>query len=446
MNKSSLTRLARVVIVGRTNVGKSTLFNRLANRKKALVADYEGVTRDFVTDTVTWCDTTFLLIDTGGIVGGYSDDPFLKQIREVARQQIESASVILFLVDSRVNATLAEQQVASLLHKTNKPVVLVLNKEDNNKENYENIASYQKLGFTNQFSISALHGKGITEVLDKLIFFCNKTEKVTALPTNASKYHIAIFGRPNVGKSSLMNLLVREQRCLVAPIAGTTREAISDSVQFSGHDILITDTPGVRRQKSVKEELEKLMVGSAFRAIDRADIVIFMIDCTSAELVDQELKLLFYLFEQYKGTVLLLNKEDLAEEAIRVKFLEQSNLYQHLLKKMPILTTSCINKKNIGKIMPIIEEVWDRSQKQVDAGEISRLCIQALRRRPLYHKTERLIIHAIKQIKVSPPTFLFIVNNPEWFGDSQRSFLENIIRKQYDFLGVPLKFIFRAGA
>jgi len=352
--------LPRVVLVGRTNVGKSTLFNRLSVDVKSLTLDYEGVTRDFISDVVSWSGRDFELIDTGGVSLRKTQDVLLRQVRERALLVMDTASVILFVCDATVGVLPEDQEIARLLHKTGKKVLLVVNKVDTEigkEQEYE----FHQLGFDNIFPLSAQHGTGIGELLAAIVGGLPGTTPPQA--DQKVQCRVILLGKPNVGKSSLMNLLLNQDRTLVSPQAGTTREAISETLSFYKEDLQLTDTPGLRRKRAIEEPVEKLMAKSALRALERADIVLLLVDASHGKITDQELKLAFYSFTKlYKGLIILFNKDDLTDDSSKYQLKFSLEVYEYLLKKIETLSISCKSGKNIGKVLSLVNKVCKRTE------------------------------------------------------------------------------------
>lgn len=432
--------ISKVAIVGRANVGKSTLFNRLSVTIKSLILDYAGVTRDIVSDVTCWKDACFELIDTGGLQVGKSEDILRVAVSQKAREIIEQSDCVLFVCDGTVGVLPQDREIAKELHKAGKRVVLVVNKADNPAAAIHE-HEFATLGFDNPIFISATHGTSINDVLDAIVDQLPKDKKEQE--QTEAEFKIVLFGKPNVGKSSLLNLLLKQERAIVSDIPGTTREAIAHKVTFYHEDILLTDTPGIRRKKSVKDPLESMMVRTAFRAMDKADIVLLLIDASIGGITDQELKLAFYAFAEGKALILLFNKQDLVDEYTQAVLQSRLKPYKHLLDKIVTLNISCKTGKNVGKILPLVKEVWKRYCQEFSGQELTVLFKKALEERPLYHKTQLLHIVYAKQTRKAPITIALRVNQPEWFGQSQLSFLENVMREQYDLRGVPVRFIVR---
>lgn len=427
-----------VAIVGRMNVGKSTLFNRLSDRVKSMTYDYEGVTRDILKETILWNHRTFELVDTGGIVVQKTQDKILEQVRHKALAIIDKADVVLLVVDGSVGVMAEDREIAHILRERNKKTILVINKWDK-KATEENQYDFYELHHDAVVGISAEHGLNILDLLDRLLEFLPvKGERALDEPA----FNVVFLGRPNVGKSSLMNALLEEERSLVSDIAGTTREALSEKITFYQEHLQITDTPGIRRKSNVNEDIEQLMVKSSFNALKDADIVVLILDASQAGIVDQELKLAFYAFqEQYKSLIIVINKSDLMDEATDKSFEDSFSNYQHLMSKVPLLRISCKTGKNIGKLLPLIKEVWDRSSQQFLDAALQHLFIDALNKTPLVRNKQELMVYKARQVSRAPITILLRVNNPDWFEQSQLSFFENVLRKEYNLIGAPVKFI-----
>lgn len=432
----------RVVLVGRTNVGKSTLFNRLSHDTKSLTLHYAGVTRDILKGSSTWKGHDFTVIDTGGISLRKTTDPLLAQVQTRALDALAQATVILFVVDGTAGITTEDHAIAKELHKHGRPVILVVNKGDT-KLAQETMHEFVRLGHGEPLLISAQHGTGMVELLDRIMEHLPTTAEPTQEVHN-KPLHIAIIGKPNVGKSSLMNKLVEYERSIVADIPGTTREALTEKITFSQQDLLLSDTAGIRRKRSVEEPIEKLMVGSTLRTIDDADIVLLVVDGSQGSLADQELKLAFYIFEQkYKGLIILYNKQDLVQEYAAQMLAMDKEKYEYFLSKVASLSISCVSGKNLGKILPLVEQVAQRYCQQLDDEDLTACAKEALMHKPLYHQSKLLIVRRIKHISTRPPTLLMIANEPKWFGQSQLGFFDNLLRKKYALQGVPLRFLVR---
>lgn len=433
------TGLPLVAIIGRMNVGKSTLFNRLSERVKSMTMDYAGVTRDILKDQVSWKDQTFELVDTGGISLRKSDDKILEQVRRKAIETLKKADVIMLVVDGSAGLMAEDREIALTARELNKKIVLVINKWDR-KDAEANQFDFYELNHDAVVGISAEHGTNIIELLDAVISFLpKKGSQVISEPA----FKVVFLGRPNVGKSSLMNEIVQEERSLVSDVAGTTREALAENITFYQEHLQLTDTPGIRRKSSVDEDIEQLMVKSSFQALKNTDIVVLLLDGSEPSgIVDQELKLAFYAFqEQYKALIIVINKSDLMDDMAEKAFETSFEPYQHLMTKVPLLKISCKTGKNVGKLLPLIKDVWDCYSQKLNDHELHLLFVDALRKTPLVKNRQDLLVYKTRQVHTAPITIQMRVNNPDFFESSQLAFFDNVMRKEYDLMGVPIKFM-----
>lgn len=437
-------KLSKVALVGRMNVGKSTLFNRLSTQVRSMALNYQGVTRDYLKDQVEWKGVFFQLFDTGGIENFKKTDDIIQQkVQQKVINLLKEVDVIIFIVDGTVGLLPHDRWIAQELHKISKPVLVAINKCDN-KLIQEHGHEFYALGFKQVFQISAEHGTGINDLLDNVISLIPKKSQDIETDSD-SKCKVVFLGKPNVGKSSLLNSILNEDRAIVSEQAGTTREALSETIKFYQEDIQITDTPGIRRKRSVSGELEPLMVKSSFAALKDSDIVVLLMDGSAGEIVDQELKLAFYAYtEQYKALILLVNKEDLMTDHNRTELNSSFEYYDKLIKKVPLLYISCKSGKNIGKILPLIDKVYKRYTQTFDGQELKTLFVKELHERPLFRAKQKLMVYEVEQIKTAPITIALKVNLPVFFEDSQKAYFENIMRAHYDLLGVPVKFVIRS--
>lgn len=436
-----MSNLKKVVIVGRMNVGKSTLFNRLSTNVKSITLDLEGVTRDFIKDVVAWQGINFELVDTGGIDLRKSEDPINESVRKVALHAVEQSDLILFMLDGTVGVLPQEKEIANFLRKLNRPVVVVINKADS-KKTQEHIHEFERLGFKHTLEISATHGTGIGELLQVVVDEL-KSQKPSDKAEEEPAYKVVFLGKPNVGKSSLMNLLLKQERSIVADMPGTTREAVRENVQFYQETIQLIDTAGVRKKRAVSENVEELMVKSTFHAVKDADVVLLVMDSAEGRLTDQELKLAFYVFEHGKALILLYNKQDLLTEEKQHTWDFSKEEYEFFLKKLETLNISCLTEKNTGKILPLVEKVAARYKQKFDSVELSQVIREALERTPLYKTQHRLQVYRAQQVKTGPITIVLYVNEPTWFESSQLAFFDKVLRAQYDLKSVPVKFLIR---
>ena len=344
------------------------------------------------------------------------------------------------MCDGKIGVVEEDREISKLLHKLKKKVLLTVNKIDTSIAK-ENIYEFERLGYKSTFAVSAQHSIGIGDLLESIVENLPKLQEPKEDEKRLCK--VVLLGKPNVGKSSLMNLLLQEERSIVNKDPGTTREAISEKIKFYKEDIIVTDTAGIRRRRAIDEPLEKFMVKSSFRALEDSDIVLLLVDASEGRLLDQELKLAFYAFENYKALIILFNKWDLVDEYIDETLKFNLESYEYFMKKVEHLNISCKTGTNIGKILPKIETVFKRYSQKFSEDDINFLLKDALERKPLYHKTIRLILRNARQVATAPITILLTVNFPQWFGPSQLGFFENVLRKKFNFKGVPIKFIVR---
>ena len=433
----NMKKLHKVVVVGRANVGKSTLFNRLSSHIKSLTLDYAGVTRDFVSDVVTWNGKTFELIDTGGIQLQKSDDFLTEKVRLLALDVLSKASVILFVCDGTIGVTAEDRIIAKHIHKMGRPTLLLINKSDC-KDTQLHLLEFERLGFKDTLEISAQHGIATGTLLHDIL-----KQLPEDLPESFEEpsLRVALLGKPNVGKSSLMNCLAQEERSLVTDIPGTTREALHHTLSFYQETIQLTDTAGVRRKRSVSETLEEMMVKSSLQAVRDAHVVLLLLDAHEGQLSSQELKLAAFVFETGKALILVRNKADLITEENTQQWKGDADFYDHLLKKLEVMTISCKTGYNVGKLLPLIKEVAQRYQVRFSASELTVLFKNALEKSPLVRNQQHLKIYSAKQVAHMPPTIRLNVNEPQWFETSQLGFLENVMRKTYDLKSIPISFI-----
>lgn len=428
-----------VAIVGRPNVGKSTIFNRIVGERISIVEDIPGVTRDRIYSSAEWLTHDFNIIDTGGIDLG--DEPFLDQIRQQAEIAIDEADVIIFLVNGREGVTSADEEVAKILYRSNKPVVLAVNKIDN-PEMRDMIYDFYALGFGEPFPISGSHGLGLGDLLDEAAKHFPKA-KEDEYDKDAIKF--SLIGRPNVGKSSLVNAILGEDRVIVSDIAGTTRDAIDSQVTYDGQKYVIIDTAGMRKKGKVYETTEKYSVLRALRAIERSDVVLVVINAEEG-IIEQDKHIAGYAEEAGRAVIIVVNKWDAIEkdEKTMKEFEEKIRAHFQFLSYAPIVFLSAKTKKRIHTLMPMIDLASENHAMRVQTNILNEVVMDAVAMNPTpTDKGKRLKIYYATQVSVKPPTFVVFVNEPELMHFSYERFLENRIRDAFDFTGTPIKIFAR---
>lgn len=429
-----------VAIVGRPNVGKSTIFNRVVGERISIVEDVPGVTRDRIYSSGEWLNYTFNIIDTGGIEVG--DEPLLVQMRQQAEIAIEEADVIIFMVNGREGITAADEEVAKLLFRSKKPIVLAVNKIDNH-EMKDQIYEFYSLGFGDPYPISGSHGLGLGDLLDEVVKNFPKNDDV---PYDESIIQFCLIGRPNVGKSSLVNAILGEERVIVSEIEGTTRDAIDTKLTREGQEYVIIDTAGMRKRGKVYENLEKYSVLRALKAIERSDVVLVVLDGERG-IIEQDKKIAGYAHEAGRAVVIVVNKWDAVEKDEKtMKEFEQTIRDQFLfLDYAPIVFLSAKTKKRIHTLLPMINIASDNHNMRVQTNILNDVIMDAVAMNPTpTDRGTRLKIYYATQVAVKPPTFVIFVNDPELLHFSYARFLENRIREAFDFTGTPIKIIARA--
>ncbi len=428
-----------VAIVGRPNVGKSTLFNRLTESRKAIVDETSGVTRDRHYGKVDWNGRDFSVIDTGGYIMG-SDDIFEKEIQRQVQLAIEEANIIIFVVDVAFGLSDLDKDVANLLRKSNKKVFLVANKVDSGKRVYD-INEFYALGLGEVYGISAMSGSGTGELLDDMVAVFDPEDVVDPdLPK------LAIIGQPNVGKSSMMNTLIGEERSIVTSIAGTTRDSIYKRYNSFGFDFLLIDTAGLRRKKNVKEDIEFYSVMRSISAIESSDVCMLMIDATNG-LTAQDLNILHLCEHNRKGVVIVVNKWDLVEKDTNStkKFEETIRQKTAPFEDIPIVFTSLITKQRVHKALETALNVFQNKTKKIPTSKLNAILLPYVQNYPPpMLKGKSVSIKYITQLPGSVPTFIFFCNHPQYIAESYKRFLENKLRENFDFSGVPITIYFRS--
>lgn len=428
-----------VAIVGRPNVGKSTLFNRLVGARKAIVEDIPGVTRDRLYDSSDWEGREFILIDTGGIRFDQGD-VFSKEIRMQAHLAIEEADVIIMVVDGKEGSTGEDEMVADLLRRSDKPVILAANKiEDFREKDY---FDFYRLGLGEPIPISAMHGMNTDELMDAVLA---KFPSEAAAEEDQDAIKIALVGRPNVGKSSLVNAFLGEARVIVSDIPGTTRDAIDTPFEFQGRKYILIDTAGMRKKSKIKEATEKYSVIRALKGIERADVVLIMLDAREG-VQDQDKKIAGYVHEQGKANIIVVNKWDLVkkdqhtmnqyDERIREEF--------KFLAYSPIMYISALTRKRIFKVLDLVDFVAEQHNRRITTSDLNQVVNEAQMLHPLPGGGGKKVkIKYAAQVKTAPPTFAFFSNHPDLVHFSYLRYLENTLRTNFGFEGSPIRLLIR---
>ena len=430
-----------VAIVGRPNVGKSTLFNALAGERISIVKDTPGVTRDRIYADVTWLKHEFTMIDTGGIEPE-SKDIIISQMREQAQIAIDTADVIIFMTDVRQGLVDADAKVADMLRRSKKPVVLVVNKVDSFEKYMADVYEFYNLGIGDPIPISSSSMLGLGDMLDQVIAHFPEDAGVDE---DQDIPKIAIVGKPNVGKSSLVNRLVGENRVIVSNVAGTTRDAVDTKVKFHGKEYIFIDTAGLRRKSKIKEELERFSIIRAVAAVEKADVVIVMIDATEG-VTEQDAKIAGIAHERGKGIIIAVNKWDAIDKDDKTIYKHKEKIRQ-TLSFMPyaqIMFISVLTGQRLPKIYETIDAVIENNSMRVATGVLNEIVTEAVAmQQPPSDKGKRLKIYYVTQVAVKPPTFVIFVNDKELMHFSYTRYLENRIRDAFGFEGTSLKFIIR---
>lgn len=430
-----------VAIVGRPNVGKSTLFNALAGERISIVKDYPGVTRDRIYADVTWLNTQFTMIDTGGIEPD-SKDILLTYMREQAQVAIDTADVIIFLVDVRQGVVDADFKVADILRRSGKPIVLVVNKVDNFEKFTPDVYEFYNLGIGDPVPVSAASRLGFGDMLDVVVshFKSGNTEE-----SEDDRPRIAIVGKPNVGKSSIVNRLLGENRVIVSDIAGTTRDAIDTPIRRNGKEYVLIDTAGLRRKSKVKEELERYSIIRTVSAVERADVVVLVIDASEG-VTEQDAKIIGIAHDRGKGIIIAVNKWDLIVKNNNTVKEFQNDIREKLsfIPYAEMLFISAQTGQRLHKLFEMVEVVIQNQNLRVSTGVLNEIMTEAVAlQQPPTDKGRRLRLFYITQVSVKPPTFVIFVNDKELMHFSYTRYIENKIREAFGFSGTSLKFIIR---
>jgi len=428
-----------VAIVGRPNVGKSTLFNRILGQRKALVEDFAGVTRDRNYAEVTRYAKPFLLIDTGGCEPA-SSDRLLTQMREQSQLAVEEADLIILLMDVREGLTPSDMEVAQMLRKVKKPVLLVVNKVDGDKQE-DDVAEFYALGIAQIYTLSSAHGRGVGELIDDLLELLPTRD----MPEIASEVRMAVIGRPNVGKSSLVNRILGSERMVANPTAGTTRDSVDTPFEFESQRYVLIDTAGIRRKGKVSQTLEKFSAVQALKAMDRAHVVLMLIDA-AAGVTDQDLAVAGYAYERGRALILVVNKWDLPEKDTHSmkNYLEEIRRRFKFLPFVPVLFVSALSGQRVARIMPTVAKVFAEFNRKITTSELNSILAEAVTRHPPPMVSGRRIkLYYATQTMVRPPTFTIFTNCPEDIHFSYERYLHNALREAFGFEGVPLRLRYR---
>lgn len=430
-----------VAVVGRPNVGKSTLFNKIAGKRIAIVEDTPGITRDRIFADAEWLGREFTLIDTGGIEP-YSNDIILSQMRRQANLAIDMADVILFMVNVRDGLTAADSDVAAMLMKSEKPVILVCNKVDNPGNPPMEIYEFYNLGLGDPVAVSSVHGLGVGDLLDMVVdlFPEEKAEE-----DEEEVINVAITGKPNAGKSSLVNKIMGEQRVIVSDIPGTTRDAVDSEITVDGQKYVFIDTAGMRKRGKITESVERYSVVRALNAVDRSDVCVIMIDANEG-ITEQDTKIAGYVHEQGKASIIAVNKWDIVEKETNTisEFKKKLKEGFNFMMYAPAVFISAKTGLRVKSLFQMIKEVKEQNERRISTGLLNDVINDAVAMvQPPSDKGRRLKIYYATQVSTKPPTFVIFVNNKELAHYSYVRYLENKIRETFGFEGTPLKFIVR---
>ena len=430
-----------VAVVGRPNVGKSTLFNVMAGENISIVKDTPGITRDRIYADVTWLNYNFTLVDTGGIEPD-SSDVILSQMREQAEIAIETADVIMFMVDVKQGLVDADSKVADMLRRSHKPVVLVVNKVDSFDKMMADVYEFYNLGIGDPHPISSVNRMGIGDMLDEVVsYFPEGSDE----EEEDDRIKVAIVGKPNVGKSSLINKLLGENRLIVSDIAGTTRDAVDTEVTYNGKEYVFIDTAGLRRKNKIKEELERFMIIRTVSAVERADVAVLLIDAKEG-VTEQDAKIIGIAHERGKAVIIAVNKWDAIEKDDKTiyRFTEKIRQTLSFIPYAEIIFISALTGQRIGKLYETIDIVAENHALRVATGVLNEIMTEAVAmQQPPADKGKRLRLYYITQVSVKPPTFVIFVNDKELMHFSYTRYIENKIREAFGFGGTSIKFIIR---
>jgi GTP-binding protein len=427
-----------VAIVGRQNVGKSTLLNRLAGKRIAIVSDMPGTTRDRIAASVSWQDREFAVVDTGGLELE-TGDIIPTEVNKQVRVAIGEADAVVFLVDARTGLTAGDWEIAEILRTSSKPLLLAANKADSNKVEEEAVDFYA-LGLGDPLPISAYHGRGIYELLDKIV---ELLPEVPAVEAETETVKVAIVGRPNVGKSQLLNAILGQSRAVVSEIPGTTRDAIDTLLDFKGQNVLIIDTAGIKRRGRVGVGVDRYSVIRTLKAIDRADVCLLVLD-TTEPVVAQDVHIAGYIQQAAKGIALVVNKWDLTMDVSKTECSEYIRKKLKFAPYAPVMYTSAKLQQGTGEVIPRALRIYQERLKRIPTAEVNSLVQRAVASHnpPRSGKKPLKVLYAT-QAEVNPPTFVFFVNDAELVHFSYKRYLENKIRQVFGFEGTPLRMVFK---
>ncbi len=430
-----------VAVVGRPNVGKSTLFNKLAGQRISIVQDTPGVTRDRIYADVEWLGRPFTLIDTGGMEPG-AEDIILRQILQQAQVAMETADVILFVCDVKQGLLEDDMQVANILRKTKKPVVLAVNKVDDMRKENLDVYDFYSLGLGDPIPISAGQMLGLGELLDAVVSHFPPKEEGEG---ESDAIYVAVIGKPNAGKSSLINRILGEERLIVSHIPGTTRDAIDTPITINGQKYIFIDTAGIRRKSKIKEDIERYSIIRAVAAVERCDVAVLLVDANEG-VTDQDTKIAGIAHERGKGAIIAINKWDTIEKNDKTmnQFLKDIDAELAYMSYAPKIFVSALTGQRIGRLMELIRTVHENQCLRISTGMLNEVLIEATAmQQPPSDKGKQLRIYYVTQVSVKPPTFVLFVNNRELMHFSYRRYLENQFRAAFGFTGTPIHFIVR---
>jgi len=429
-----------VAIIGRQNVGKSTLLNRLAGKRISIVEDLPGTTRDRVFADVSWNDKAFTLVDTGGLELGMETE-IDRGVKEQISQAMSEADAIIFMVDVKDGIMPADTEIADLVRRLKKPTLLVANKADNDKLESQ-AAEFYQLGLGDPFVISAYHGRSTAELIEQIIAMLPET---TPSLDEVDLMKVAIVGKPNVGKSMLLNALLGKERVIVSDVPGTTRDAIDTTFDFLGNNVLLIDTAGIRKRGQVETGIEQYSVLRSMRAIDRCDVALLVLDATEM-FSAQDMHIAGYIQQAFKGIVIIVNKWDLVTNENQALWAENTRKQFKFMSYAPVLFISAKLGQGVGKVMPQVYQVYQERIKQLPVAELNGVIQDAIAAHTLPRKGKIVLsIKGVTQTEVNPPTFTFKVNNSNIVHFSYRRFLENKLREAFGFTGTPLRLVFKTG-